>query len=475
MEIALIVLAVGWLLRILIEEGAAALGGRESPSIARRRAREQLARDCGATAVVQAFAARAVKRIENPPDRRWVAALRDLFNERWDDAVTEAKVRHRYAHETRMRAAAARRNRTSPPQRPPGERVQAEAAREDPVETWPCRDACGMNLDEPDTWCDDCRVRLDICQCGLAPMQVAGPEQVIHDYPQAFVTWRCPACGVEDYRDVQLEPDEPDPYRLAFGHTYTEPCTCDTDEPDPDPVTDPPAAPPGDGAPPEKETPMSAATHPIVADCRDPRTSLAFATQCRGWADAGVAELDIFASVVREMGISDEPVNVLADAVRSCSSSVAKSIEVYARHVITQRELYQDEAIREAVRGYLRMDGADAGMPPAPQGAVIALSAADCRTPERAQWFMEEFAEAFAALRGSVDTVRGQHERQRVGDDAVVFLEEQRDLYAVVEEQALDCAAEFARQVAIMRDRIAADPSLAGTQDGGWLEAPVAG
>lgn len=421
MEIVLLVwvllLATMWLARILAEELWSAIRGKESPRIGRRRAREQLARDTGNPTVGQALAFRVAQRIAHPPKRRWASALRGLLDEVWADALAEARLRHQRAHEARMRTHWARR----PPQGAPfhaetGTDGPATPAAEDVVDTRPCR------------------------YCGIA--WVVEPEEF------------CTACEEQPWP----APTDPDPADNPPRPQQTD------DNPQPDE---------------RKAIIMATATHTINGDVRDPRTALAFATSCRGFNDAAVRELDILANNMRQVGLGPGPIGeirVLADAARSYSASNSRSVKTYAQHVVTQQDIAYDDDLKNTVRRtYLDTHGSDAVAPPQGQTVKTTLSAADARTPAAGVRFMKATAVAYAALKSSVDTTMGNHQRQRVsdgqGDDRpVAFLREQLEYATVLADKADRAARTFERHIKKMQDTVGKNKSLHGTQKNKYLD-----
>lgn len=431
MEIVLLawvlLLATMWLARILAEEMWAAIRGQTSPRIARRRAREQLARECGTPTIGQAVAFRVARRIADPPRRRWAADLRGLLDEVWADALEEARVRHQHAHEVRVRARQARQERAQrfgarPPrgqgwQAHTGGRPAPPAAEDDEsvTATRPCRVCRRVFVVEPEELCTTCE-------------QAAAPAAPPPD----------------------PDPDPPRP-----------------DDLDDDQITD------------EQEMPtMTSATHNINGDVRDPRTALSFATSCRGFNDGVVLELDILANHMEQAGVGPRPVaeiRVLQDAARAYSGSNSRSVKAYAQHVVTQADIAGDEDLAGTVRRtYLDTRGSDLAAPSSGRSARVSFSAADAHDPAAGVRFMTAVAAAYAALRGSVDQTKGNHLRQGVTDGDTVkpitFLNEQLELATIVAEKASQSARTFARHVQKMQDTIGKDKSLHRTQRGRYLD-----
>lgn len=412
MEIVLLVwvlvLATLWLVRLLTEELVAAVRGQPSPRIARRRAREELALDFGVPTVGQALSMRLARRIENPPDRKWLRRMRGLLAELAEDALAEARVRH---HRNRQAAGARRRARQAGWKvrtgGPTSRRTPPPPEEDDTVmDTRPCR---------------DCRTAL-----------VVPPDET------------CEAC-----ERATAPPPPPDP-----DQTPPEPTENDTAPPD------------------RKAPAMASATHQIDADLRDPRHALAFATSCRGFNDALVGEFDILAAQVRRQGVGAGPlgeIRVLEDAARNYSTSNGRSVEVYAAHVVVQADLAGDEDLRDTARGYLDMSG-EAGAPAQAGANTRTISAADCDTPAAAAGFMDGVAATYADLKTSVDQARSAHLEQGVSGKPIEFLDEQLDMAAGMAGKAAKAAERFRGHVQRIADTVGKDASLHGTQRGGWLD-----
>lgn len=94
----ILVLALGWVIRSLVEDGFAAARGHPSPRIARRRERQHLALQraaiTGTPPLTVAISSRLAYRVANPPDRRALAAARDYLDQVIADGFEDARTRH---------------------------------------------------------------------------------------------------------------------------------------------------------------------------------------------------------------------------------------------------------------------------------------------------------------------------------------------------------------------------------------------
>jgi hypothetical protein len=414
-----LVMATLWLVRMLAEEAWAAIRGQTSPRIERRRSRERLAAECGKPTIGQAVAFRVADRIAHPPQRRWAVKLRGLLDEMWDDALTEARVRHQHAHEARMRAAQKR--RAARPRPPRGRGWEARTGSdappppaEDVIDTWPCQGCDGYRqVLDPDELCDTCQA-------------------------------------------------EPDPY------PWPPPDDAATDEP--------PASPPDNIDQPDlrKAPTMPTATFTISGDVRDPRTALNAAETMRGANNAIADEMDTLLNNMRlaELGQGMlDAIASLADEQRSYADSNAEQCRVYAGQVLAQQDIYDDDDLRDTVRDtYLDMQGGDLVTPPAAVPGSVAISAIDCRTPEAGSWFMGQVALAYEGMRVSIDQMKGNHEQQQAPAESIEFLGNQLGFAASIATHAAALRDRFQAHVAKLADTL--DPNdLRRSQDGKYAQA----
>lgn len=534
LTIWILALATLWLLRMLVEELVAAIRGQPSPRLARREAREKLAREHGRPTVGQALEYRLAERIAHPPDRQWLAQWRALLTELAADAVGEARVRHHVNRQTRARRHARQagwRVRTGgtgaappgPPPEPDGDEI---------AEARPCRDCGDVLVVEPDELCEACERAPDPPPPPgdqATPDDQAAAEQLydgehylpgISGYaargwdpawpgqtPEPFEVLRLPVNARGELADVAVArsfarsataehialirgrlDDQPD-HRLTrvIGYGDTGECWMADNEgplgrgswPVPYDLGDdgrPPVPPDEEDTETDwKEHPMTSATHSINGDVRDPRTALAFATSCRELNDGVARELDILAATMGRVGVGPAPIGeirVLGDAARTYSTSAGRSITKYAEHVVAQADIAGDDDVRDTVRRtYLDTHGSDAG-PAAPQGGATkrAIYAADCDTPGAAARLMDAVADAYAAVQASVDQAKGMHQRQGVSDEPVQFLAEQLELATQIAQQAKKSAATFRAHIKRRDDTVGKDGSLHGTQAGRYLD-----
>lgn len=157
-------LATAWFIRRAVEDGWASINGRESPRIAQRRAKQELAQQGGRT-IGQAVSGRIADRIAEP---REAGPLRRYLADLWEDSWEDARVRH----EDRRRRRAEREQQ---------ELDVVDAPDDDEVRTYPCRGAgCDVLVVEPAKWCDDCLAQMRNDQARRAEPK---PEHVLRTRP----------------------------------------------------------------------------------------------------------------------------------------------------------------------------------------------------------------------------------------------------------------------------------------------------
>lgn len=108
MEVIAVCLVIGWFLRAAFEDGVAAVRNTESPRIARKRARQEMARNSGFPPVGQAAAARIASVIAPSPGTPRRHPALEYLRTRWEDAWDELLESH---HEEMRRRAQERRER----------------------------------------------------------------------------------------------------------------------------------------------------------------------------------------------------------------------------------------------------------------------------------------------------------------------------------------------------------------------------
>lgn len=95
----------------------------------------------------------------------------------------------------------------------------------------------------------------------------------------------------------------------------------------------------------------------------------------------------------------------------------------------------------------------------------------DVHGPTAAERAMRQAADALGkGQAGALATMRSRLIDLKVDGNSLVLLARIDDELVALRERGRARAAEFARQVQIMLDRIAARPALAKTQAGGWLD-----
>lgn len=119
----ILVLATGWIIRALVEDGAAAVAAARghpytSPRIVRREARQRLALERiaagGSPPLTIVFSEKLADRIANPPERKWLRELREYLALVVADGFEDARTRH----EEKRAAKRGERPAPSSPRRP---------------------------------------------------------------------------------------------------------------------------------------------------------------------------------------------------------------------------------------------------------------------------------------------------------------------------------------------------------------------
>ena len=162
----------------------------------------------------------------------------------------------------------------------------------------------------------------------------------------------------------------------------------------------------------------------------------------------------------------------IANAATRCTSLVDEHI----RHARTQHELAGDPNLAQAADGYLtaRSRGPVRLALPAGGGAAPAASQTyeingDIRGPRGAERAMRNAADALGiGQAGALTTLHSRLRERDVEGRSPQLLVQVREELVAVRVVGIACAEEFAREVRVMRDKIATDPALRRTQKG-WL------
>lgn|GEM_PF-4866531 len=162
----------------------------------------------------------------------------------------------------------------------------------------------------------------------------------------------------------------------------------------------------------------------------------------------------------------------IADAATRCNSLVDEHI----RHARTQHELAGDSNLAHAADGYLAARGRGPVRLALPAGGAGAPAASqtyeingDVRGPRGAQRAMRNAADALGiGQAGALTTLHSRLRERGVEGRSPQLLVQVREELVAVRVVGIACAEEFAREVRVMRDKIAADPALRNTQKG-WL------
>lgn len=99
----ILILATGWIIRALVEDGAAAVAAARghpyvSPRLVRREARQRLALERisagGSPPLTIVFSEKLADRIANPPEREWLRKAREYLTAVVADGFEDARTRH---------------------------------------------------------------------------------------------------------------------------------------------------------------------------------------------------------------------------------------------------------------------------------------------------------------------------------------------------------------------------------------------
>ena len=193
------------------------------------------------------------------------------------------------------------------------------------------------------------------------------------------------------------------------------------------------------------------------------------------------------ATIQRELGQVPVVAHVIrfegriAAAATRCNSLVVEHV----RHARTQHELAGDANLRDAADGYLAARGrgpvrlalpaGGGGGAASGAGGGVAVPSrtyeinGDVRGPLGAARAMANAADALGVGQaGALSTLHSRLRANGVEGRSPQLLLALREELVAVRVVGLACATEFAREVRVMRDRIAADPALRRTQKG-WL------
>lgn len=105
---------------------------------------------------------------------------------------------------------------------------------------------------------------------------------------------------------------------------------------------------------------------------------------------------------------------------------------------------------------------------------TLTISGADVRTPREAKTFLSNVAIAYAQLVASLDQFINNQIEDGVTGEPLVFLGAMKDQATVMSAAMTAGAQRAAAHLAKFGDTWAADPSLAGTQTGGYGDAKKA-
>jgi hypothetical protein len=102
---------------------------------------------------------------------------------------------------------------------------------------------------------------------------------------------------------------------------------------------------------------------------------------------------------------------------------------------------------------------------------TLTISGADVTTPAEAETFLGNLATAYGQLVVSLDQFIGNQTQDGVSGEPIEFLQAMKDQAAIMSRAMTTGATRAAEHRAKFGDTWANDPSLAGTQSGGYGDA----
>lgn len=101
---------------------------------------------------------------------------------------------------------------------------------------------------------------------------------------------------------------------------------------------------------------------------------------------------------------------------------------------------------------------------------MTTINGADVRTPRDAETAMQNTAQVYADLAVSIEQSRVNLSGQGVSGDAIDMLTAMLDAGTIVASATSSAAARFAAHQQAVADTVGADPTLAGTQEGRYMD-----
>lgn len=362
----ILVLATGWIIRALVEDGAAALAAARghpyvSPRIVRREARQRLALERisagGSPPLTIVFSKKLADRIANPPERQWLRELREYLALVVADGFEDARTRHE------EKRAEKRGERAAPPNphRPPPDAdsvdddiLDAEVVEPNPETQWVSKVPKCPRCHQPMVRDDDV-VIVDLHDDGTVtvPLKCYGclttSEHTVPDpLPRA-----CRVCSTEDRR---LTSDGR--CSACYAARRTNGAGGDPASPPPPPPA-PPTTPALPAADPTRKD--SSVTSTINGDVGSPREALEYCEQTLGLNTACRAEIDVALANLRGAGCGQAFLNVVASGLNTADifhNAVSGGRVRFAKHVLAHADLASDPDLRNTLVGYLSADRA---------------------------------------------------------------------------------------------------------------------
>lgn len=353
-----------WIRNVAVDAWAFARR-EESPRIAHQREKRRL-RD-GRPTLADVVADRAVTRLANPPEHRFLRPLREYFAVLWADSLSDSLARHELRRSERAqrdgttatepRALVARPcTGTCNPRRlvtydglcGPCERAAAEAERQpepqpEPEQEPQCATCHKRPVARAGDHCDGCLGADRAHETGAAPVRLCGTcHTPLYSHEPGPDCGPCQVAAAA--RAAASEPAEPadDLDDLDDDPTDTQPIEI----PEPTPAPD---------SHQEGHTPMTA-PNIISGDIGSPREAVDF---CDGNQQVNTAATDALHTAIANLGSQGIGVgflNVMADPlapIEQAGMAVDEARGQYLEHVRVQAELLADPDLRDTLLGYL--------------------------------------------------------------------------------------------------------------------------
>lgn len=354
-------LATGWIIRALVEDGAAAVAAARghpyvSPRVVRREARQRLALERisagGSPPLTIVFSERLADRIANPPERQWLRELREYLALVIADGFEDARTRHEDKRAEKRR-----------PEQPSTSRSRRSDPATEDVED----DIVDAELVEPKPGTRWVSTVPKCPRCHKPMVRDDGRDSDRHADGTVTVPLKCYGCGTTSEHTV------PDPLPRACRVCSTEDMRLTSDgrcsscyaaskaNEAPDPAPPPPPEPPPPPALPAPEPTRKdpSMTNTINGDVGSPSEALAYCEQTLGLNTACINELDVALAGLRGAGCGQQFLDIVAGGLTAADifdSRVGGARVRYAKHVLTHADLTSDPDLCNTLRGYLAAD-----------------------------------------------------------------------------------------------------------------------